>query len=153
MPSKITVEKHVLFHSDLDTVHKVLLDTGNYPLYIQNITSAKVLSQEQHDSEVSFKAKLSFFSFEYSIKTTKISENQIVFEQRKGFFSLLNGEWKLKEVDGNDVNNGKVEGKYIVNVTLPPLVAGRIVKKAINLYFPSMLNDFKDEIERRFKEG
>ena len=150
MPSKITVEKDVLFHSDLDTVHKVLLDTGNYPLYIQNITSAKVLSQEQHDSEVSFKAKLSFFSFEYSIKTTKISENHIVFEQRKGFFSLLNGEWRLKEVDGN---NSTVEGKYIVNVTLPPLVAGRIVKKAINLYFPSMLNDFKDEIERRFKEG
>ena len=153
MPSRITVEKDVLFHSDLKTVHSVLLDTGNYPQYVQNITSAKVLYQQQNESEVSFKAKLAFFSFEYSIKTTKISENHIVFEQRKGFFSLLNGEWRLKEVDGNDGNNGKVEGKYIVNVTLPPLVAGRIVKKAINLYFPSMLNDFTVEIERRFKEG
>ena len=33
------------------------------------------------------------------------------------------------------------------------LVSGRIVKKAIHLYFPNMLNDFKSEIEKRFKEG
>ena len=150
MPSTITVEKNVLFHSDLRTVHSVLMDTQHYPNFIQNITSSKVIYTTDNESEVSFKAKLSFFSFEYSIKTTKVSETQITFEQKKGFFSLLNGEWRLKEIDGKD---GKVEGTYIVNVTLPPLVAGRVVKKAINLYFPSMLKDFKQEIERRFKNG
>ena len=147
MPSTLTVEKEVTFYADLKTVHSVLLDTENYPNFIQNITSSKVIYTTENESEVSFKAKLSFFSFEYSIKTNKVSENQITFEQKKGFFSLLNGEWKLKEV------NGTVEGTYIVNVTLPQLVAGRVVKKAINLYFPSMLKDFKQEIERRFKNG
>ena len=147
MPSTITVEKDVLFHADLNTVHSVLLDTEQYPRFIQSIYSAKVVHKQQDESEVSFKAKVALFSFEYSIKTTKISANQITFEQNKGFFSLLDGEWRLKEV------NGKVEGKYIVNVTLPPLISGRIVKRAINLYFPNMLNDFTNEIETRFKEG
>ena len=147
MSSTITVEKDVLFAADLDTVHRVLLDTEQYPSFIQSILSAKVIHKNQDESEVSFKAKVALFSFEYSIKTTKVSASQITFEQHKGFFSLLHGEWRLKEM------NGMVEGHYVVHVTLPPLVSGRIVKKAIHLYFPNMLNDFKSEIEKRFKEG
>ena len=146
MASTITVEKDVLFEADLDTVHRVLLDTERYPSFIQSIVSAKIIYKQQDESEVSFKAKVALFSFEYSIKTNKVSEHQITFEQNKGFFSLLHGEWRLKEI------NGKVQAKYIVNVTLPPLVSGRIVKKAIHLYFPNMLNDFKTEIEQRFKD-
>ena len=145
MPRKLTVERDVLFYSDLGTVNTVLLDTQNYPNYIQNIQSAEVIYQNDDESEVSFKAKLSVFSFEYSIKTTQLSENHIVFEQKKGFFSFLNGEWRLQE------RNGTVYGKYIVNVKLPRLVAGKIVEKAIDLYFPDMLNDFKNEIESRFR--
>lgn len=147
MASTITVEKEILFEADLDTVHRVLLDTEQYPSFIQSIVSAKVIHKQQDKSEVSFKAKVALFSFEYSIKTTKVSASHITFQQNKGFFSLLRGEWRLKEVGGT------VEGHYIVYVTLPPLVSGRIVKKAINLYFPNMLNDFKNEIENRFKGG
>ena len=146
MPSKITVEKDVLFHADLDTVHKVLLDTEQYPRFIQSISSARVIHKRENESEVSFKAKVALFSFEYSIKTNKVSASHITFEQNKGFFSFLDGEWRLKEV------NGKVVAKYVVNVTLPPLVSGKLVKKAINLYFPNMLNDFKNEIEKCFKD-
>ena len=145
MPSTITIEKDLLFHADLNTVHTVLLDTERYPNFIQSIVSAKVIHKQQDESEVSFKAKLSLFSFEYSIKTTQVSASHITFEQHKGFFSLLHGEWRLKEI------GGKVAAKYIVNVTLPTLVSGRIVKRAINLYFPNMLNDFKNEIEKRFQ--
>ena len=147
MASTITVEKNVLFEADLDTVHKVLLDTERYPSFMQSILSAKVIYKQQDESEVSFKAKVALFSFEYSIKTTKVSASHITFQQHKGFFSLLHGEWRLMEI------SGKVEANYIVNVTLPPLVSGRIVKKAIQIYFPNMLNDFKREIEKRFKDG
>lgn len=146
MASTITVEKDILFEADLNTVHKVLLNTEQYPRFIQSIASAKLIHKEQDKSEVSFKAKVALFSFEYSIKTTKVSASHITFEQNKGFFSLLHGEWRLKEIGSS------VEGQYIVNVTLPPLVSGRIVKRAINLYFPSMLNDFKREIEQHFKD-
>lgn len=146
MASTITVEKEILFEADLDTVQRVLLDTERYPSFIESIVSAKVVYKQQDESEVSFKAKVALFSFEYSIKTTQVSANHITFVQNKGFFSLLHGEWRLKEI------NGKVQAKYIVNVTLPPLVSGRLVKRAVNLYFPSMLNDFKREIERRFKD-
>ena len=142
MPRKLVVEREVVFNSDLITVCRVLLDTENYPKYIKNINSAKVIHKTKDESEVLFQAKVSLFSFEYSIKTTKVSETHIIFEQKKGFFSLLNGEWRLRE------NEGKVHGKYIVNVKLPLFVAGRVVEKAINLYFPDMLNDFKNEIER-----
>ena len=146
MASTITVEKEILFEADLDTVQRVLLDTERYPSFIESIVSAKVVYKQQDESEVSFKAKVALFSFEYSIKTTQVSANHITFVQNKGFFSLLHGEWRLKEI------NGKVQAKYIVNVTLPPLVSGRLVKRAVNLYFPSMLNDFKREIERRSKD-
>ncbi len=104
--------------------------------------SAEVIYQNDDESEVSFKAKMSFFSFEYSIKTTKISEHHLAFEKKKGFFSFLNGELRLQE------GNGTVYGKYIVNVKLPRFGAGKLVEKAINLYFPDMLKDFKNEIER-----
>ena len=147
MARTLTVEREVVFQADLATVHRVLLDTENYPTYIKNIKSAEVLYKSEDESEVSFRAKVSFFSFEYSIKTTRVSEGRIAFEQKKGFFSLLNGEWRLNE------NNGKVDGTYIVNVKIPLYVAGKIVEKAINLYFPDMLNDFKSEIERRFRDG
>lgn len=145
MPSRLTVEKDVVFHSDLETVHRVVLETERYPEFIKNIKSAHLIQKHEDQSEVAFKAKVSFFPFEYSIKTIKISDALITFEQNKGFFGFLNGEWRLKE------SNGCVEGKYVVNVVLPRFVASRIVEKAINLYFPDMLNDFKREIERRFK--
>ena len=147
MRNKLTVEKNVIFKSDLVTVNRVLLDTENYPRFIKNIKSAKVIYQKKDESEVSFKARVAFFPFEYSIKTIQVTENNITFEQKNGFFRFLNGEWRLQE------NNGKVEGKYIVNVKLPLFAAGKIVTKAIDIYFPDMLNDFKNEIERRFKEG
>ena len=146
MPSKLTVERSVVFCSDLETVNSVLLDTANYPEFIQNISAAEVISQNENESEVSFKAKISLFSFEYSIKTTRVSANLITFEQQSGFFNFLSGEWRLTE------NHSTVNGSYVVQVKLPRLVAGRIVRTAINLYFPSMLNDFKDEVERRFRE-
>ena len=145
MSSKVTVEKEIVFNSDLVTVLQVLLDTECYPKYIKNIKSAEVVYKTEYESEVSFKAKISFFPFEYSIKTTKVSDNKLVFEQKNGFFNLLSGEWRLKE------KNGQVFGTYAVNVELPSFVVGTIVKKALNLYFPDMLNDFKNEIERRFK--
>ena len=147
MKSTLTVEKEVLFNADLATVNRVLLDTENYPTYIKSIASARVVYKAENESEVSFTAKLSFFTFEYSIKTTQVSENHITFEQKDGFFRFLNGEWILKE------RNGQVEGKYIINVKLPLLAAGKIVRKALDVYFPAMLNDFKTEIERSFKEG
>ena len=147
MKRNLTVETDVVFHADLATVHRVILDTENYPTYIANITSADVIHKEKDESEVSFTAKIAFFSFEYSIKTTKVSDHHITFEQKNGFFRFLNGEWRLKE------NNDTVEGKYIVNVKLPLFAAGKIVEKALKVYFPAMLNDFKSEIERSFKEG
>ena len=147
MPNTITVEKDVIFHADIDTVHAVILNTEHYPDFIQSIVSAKVIHKRQDESEVSFKAKLALFSFDYSIKTTKVSASHITFQQHKGFFSLLRGEWRLKEI------GGMVAGHYVVHVTLPPLVSGRIVKRAIHLYFPNMLNDFKTEIEKHFKGG
>ena len=115
MPNTITVEKDVTFHADIDTVHAVILNTEHYPDFIQSIQSAKVIRKQKDESEVSFKAKLALFSFEYSIKTTKISASHITFQQHKGFFSLLHGEWRLKEM------NGMVEGHYVVHVTLPRL--------------------------------
>ena len=139
--------RDVVFCSDLVTVHSVLLDTENYPSFIQNIRSAELISKGENDSEVSYKAKILLFSFDYSIKTTKVSDSLITFEQKNGFFRFLHGEWRLSEGDG------VVDGKYVVNVKLPRVVAGRIVRTAINLYFPNMLSDFKDEIERRFRAG
>ena len=134
-----------LFDADIDTVHAVLLDTEHYPDFIQSIQSAKVIRKQKDESEVSFKAKLALLSFEYSIKTTKISASYITFQQHKGFFSLLHGEWRLKEMNG------------MISLRRPrhgsPACIRRIVKKAIHLYFPNMLNDFKSEIEKRFKEG
>ena len=147
MKSTLRLEREVLFNADLLTVHRVLLDTENYPKYIKSISSARVIYKAENESEVSYTAKLSFFTFEYSIKTTKVSENQITFEQKNGFFKFLNGEWKLKEC------NDQVVGKYIINVKLPLLAAGKIAKMALDVYFPAMLNDFKSEIERSFKEG
>ena len=146
MPRKITVEKDVIFNADLTSVHRVLLDTESYPRYIKNIESAQVIYQKKDESEVSFKAKLAVFSFEYSIKTIKVSDHQITFEQKKGFFRFLHGEWRLKE------NNGKVEGKYIVNVKLPLFVAGKLVEKAMKMYFPDMLDAFKTEVERQSQD-
>ena len=147
MKRNLTVETDVLFHADLATVLQVLLDTENYPKFIANITSSSVISKEKDNSEVLFTAKVAFFSFEYSIKTTKVSEHHITFEQKNGFFQLLNGEWRLKE------NHDVVEGTYIVHVKLPLFAAGAIVKKALDIYFPAMLKDFKSEIERTHKEG
>ena len=145
MPRTLTFERDVIFNADLPTVLEVLLGTEDYPEYIDNVESAEVIYKRESESEVSFKAKVSVFPFEYSVKTTKISNNKIIFEQRKGFFSLLNGEWRLTE------SPGQVKGIYIVSVKLPLFAAGKIIEKAISFYFPNMIQNFKDEVERRFE--
>ena len=146
MGKKFTMERNVTFNSDLDTALKVLLDTEKYPNYIESIQSAEIISKNGEDSEISYKAKIAVFPFEYTIETIKKSQNHIIFKQKKGFFSLLDGEWKLQEVDG------KVHADYIIHVKLPLLAVGKVVDKAMDLYFPGMLNDFKKEIENKFKK-
>tara|TARA_B100000683_G_C12422580_1_gene528428 strand:+ start:57 stop:506 length:450 start_codon:yes stop_codon:yes gene_type:complete len=147
MGKKFTMERSIVFKSDLKTVLKVLLETENYPNYIDSIQSANVISQNGNDSEVSYKAKISVFPFEYTIETVKKSDTHIIFKQKKGFFSLLDGEWKLEE------SNGQVNADYIIHVKLPLLAVGKVVDKAMDLYFPGMLNDFKSEIESQFNKN
>tara|TARA_Y100001970_G_C13549658_1_gene516220 strand:- start:37 stop:489 length:453 start_codon:yes stop_codon:yes gene_type:complete len=146
MAKKFTMERDVIFNSDLETVLKVLLDTEKYPSYIDSIQSADVISKNGTDSEVSYKAKIAVFPFEYTIETIKKSDNHIVFKQKKGFFGLLDGEWKFKETEG------QIFAEYIIHVKLPLLAVGKVVDKAMDLYFPGMLNDFKNEIESQFKK-
>jgi ribosome-associated toxin RatA of RatAB toxin-antitoxin module len=146
MSKTFTMERHINFNSDLETVYRVLLDTENYPNYMEHIQSSNVINKTGDNSIVSYKAKISFFSFEYTIETIKKSHNHIVFKQQKGFFGLLSGEWKLKE------HNDKVAADYIIHVKLPLVAVKKIVNKAMDLYFPSMLNDFKNEIENQFKK-
>lgn len=147
MGKKFTMERSIVFKSDLKTVLKVLLETENYPNYIDSIQSANVISKNGNDSEVSYKAKISVFPFEYTIETVKKSDTHIIFKQKKGFFSLLDGEWKLEE------SNGQVNADYIIHVKLPLLAVGKVVDKAMDLYFPGMLNDFKSEIESQFNKN
>ena len=146
MAKKFTMERNITFNSDLDTALEVLLDTEKYPTYIESIQSANLVSKNGENSEVSYKAKIAVFPFEYTIETIKKSDNHIIFKQKKGFFSLLDGEWKLEE------NNGTVNAEYIIHVKLPLLAVGKVVDKAMDLYFPGMLNDFKNEIERQFQK-
>ena len=145
MKKDLTVEKEVFFNATLDTVIQVLLDTENYCTFVKHIESSKVTHKQNNESEALFKAKISLFTFDYSIVTKKISEHQIIFEQKKGFFRLLKGEWKLKE------EKMGVTGIYSVTVKVPILVANKVIKKAISLYFPNMINDFIVEIEKRQK--
>ena len=146
MAKKFTMERKVIFNSDLETVLKVLLETENYPKFIESIQSATVISRNGSDSEVSYKAKISVFPFDYTIETIKKSDHHIVFKQKKGFFSLLDGEWRFQE------KSGEVRADYIIHVKLPLLAVGKVVDKAMDLYFPGMLNDFKNEIESQFKK-
>jgi len=146
MAKKFTMERKVIFNSDLETVLKVLLETENYPNYIESIQSANVISRNGSDSEVSYKAKIAVFPFDYTIETIKKSDHHIIFKQKKGFFSLLDGEWKFQEKEG------EVSADYIIHVKLPLLAVGKIVDKAMDLYFPGMLNDFKNEIESQFNK-
>jgi len=46
-----------------------------------------------------------------------------------------------------------VNADYIIHVKLPLLAVGKVVDKAMDLYFPGMLNDFKSEIESQFNKN
>lgn len=138
----VSLTKEVIFHADLETVHQVIMQTWKYPEFIDSISSAKVVSKTENSNEVTFYANL-IIPLQYTVVTEKVTDTRIIFQQKSGFFSALNGGWKFTQ------QNDQVVGDYEVNLKVPMIASKKLVKQLMNINFPQMLENFQTEVHKR----
>ncbi|BBM87937.1 SRPBCC family protein [Candidatus Uabimicrobium amorphum] len=139
----VSLTKTVAFQADLETVRQVIMQTWEYPQFIDSISSAKVIAKDDERNEVTFYANL-IVPVQYTVITKKIAADRITFQQKSGFFASLDGGWKFTEQDDH------IEGDYEVNLKVPMIASKKIVKQLMNINFPRMLDNFQTEVHRRY---
>lgn len=130
----------------IQTVYQVITDFENYPRFLNEMKSSKVVWCDDSKMEVQFHLFLI-----KEIKCTLLFEldppHEIHWSLKHGEMMKTNdGFWALKELSDN-----LTEAKYGIDVTLGLWVPKAITETLIEKDLPKTLRAFKKESERRFK--
>ncbi len=136
------VSREIVFDAPIDVAHSVISDFKNYPKFLKDITSVKVLKSTKTSAEVSFSLNL-IKKIEYTLSLTLKSPTTVSWKLKSSDSLKKNsGSWKLKKLDANTT-----EATYTLDVEFGLLVPGFISKMLVGSSLPATLQAFKKRIE------
>ena len=139
------IEKETSITAPLELIKDIILDTKNYPSFINSIHKSHIHERGANYSDALFYAKVLMFPIQFRVLTKEEGPSRISFVQTSGYFVKLEGAWDLQEQDD------KVLLKYNAAVRFPPGALPKVVKACQEIFFPEMIDLFKFEIEQRIK--
>ena len=145
MTQDIKLEKETSITAPLELIKEIILDTKNYPSFINSIHKSHIHEKGINYSDTLFYAKVLMFPIQFRVLTKEEGPSRISFVQTSGYFVKLEGTWDLQE-QGNEVLL-----KYNAAIRFPPGALPKVVKASQEVFFPEMINLFKLEIEQRIK--
>ena len=142
---EIKINKELPISAPLDLIKDIILDTRNYPSFINSIHKSYTHEQGPGFSDTLFYAKILMFPIQFRVLTKEGGPAHISFVQTSGYFLKLEGSWDLEEQEE------EVLLKYHVAVKFPHGALPKVAKACQEVFFPEMIDLFKFEIEKRIK--
>ena len=142
---EIRIQKEAEIQASIDLVKNTILDTENYPSFLDSFRKSYVHESEDHYSDVLFHAKVLMFPIQFRIHTQIEGDSTIRFHQISGYFEMLEGTWTLESK--NAVTLLKFDAKF----KMPPRALPTVVKACKEHFFPELIHFFQHEIQKRIK--
>ena len=123
---------------------KVIVAYEEYPDFLSDMETVKLLSRNNNTAEVQFTVNL-IKRVTYTLILTEDEPNSVSWRLKEGPFKISNGRWTLTETpDGNTHALYDIEVK--VAAFVPKSVSSRIVGKTV----PALLQSFKARAEQLY---
>lgn len=136
------VSREVVFDAPIDEAYAVITDFAQYPKFLKDITSVKVIKATKTAAEVAFHLNL-FKEIDYTLTFTLKSPTTVSWKLKSSKTLRKNsGSWKLKKLDATTT-----EATYSLDVEMGLLVPGMISKMLIAQSLPGTLKAFKARTE------
>lgn len=136
------VSREVVFDVPIETAYAVITDFAQYPKFLKDIRTIRVLKSTKTGAEIYFKLTV-FKEIEYVLKFTLKAPTSVTWTLQSGdAFRKNSGSWKLKTL-GKDAT----EATYTLDVELGLFMPGMISKMLVANSLPATLNAFKKRIE------
>ena len=145
MTEQIRIQKEVQIQAPAKLVKDTILDTENYPSFLDPFRKSYVHESEEAYSDVLFHAKVLMFPIQFRMHTQIESDSVIRFHQISGYFEKLEGTWTL-EGKGQLTNL-----KFDANFKMPPRAIPTLIKACKDHFFPELIVFFQNEIQKRIK--
>ena len=145
MIEEISIQKEVQIQAPSRLVRDTILDTENYPNFLDPFRNCYVHESGEDYSDVLFHAKVLMFPIQFRIHTQLEGDSVISFHQISGYFEKLEGTWTLE--DEGKLTNLKFDAKF----KMPPRALPTLIKACKDHFFPEIIHFFQSEIQKRIE--
>ncbi|MEC8625093.1 MAG: SRPBCC family protein [Bdellovibrionota bacterium] len=145
MTEEIRIQKETQIQAPSRLIRDTILDTENYPSFLDSIRKSYVHESEEGFSDVLFHAKVLMFPIQFRMHTQLEDESVIHFHQISGYFEKLEGTWTLED-------EGKLTNlKFDATFKMPPGAIPTLIKACKDHFFPEIIDFFQNEIQKRIR--
>ena len=145
MTREIRILKETELKAPIELVRNIILDTENYPSFLNSFRKSYVHESEDNYSDVLFHAKVLMFPIQFRIHTQVEGELTIRFHQISGYFEKLEGTWTFE-------SRGPLTLlKFNATFKMPPRALPTLSKACEDHFFPEFIQFFQSEIQKRMK--
>jgi len=145
MMEEIRIKKEVKIQAPIKLIKDTILDTENYPSFLDSFRKSYVHESEESYSDVLFHAKVLMFPIQFRIHTQLEGDSVIRFHQISGYFEKLEGTWTLEDKGQSTLL------KFDASFKMPPRAIQTLIKACKDHFFPELIEFFQSEIQKRIK--
>lgn len=138
MASASTTE---VFNCSPQEFFKIVIDYPNYPQFLSEVKSCKVLKTEGNKKLVEYSVAM-IKSFKYNLWMLEEEPHLVSWEFAGGdIFKTMKGHWKMED------QAGKCKATYFVEATFGVLVPGMVTKALLDVNLPNMVSAYHKRIK------
>jgi ribosome-associated toxin RatA of RatAB toxin-antitoxin module len=128
---------------DVDKVFSIISDFENYPKFMENIKTVKILDSTDGESMSHWTAELDGRIFKYTERDVlKPEENRIEFELVEGDLKEYGGFWQLEKTDGGTSVTLNVHLE--LGIPMLAMFLNPIIQRKLQENIAQMLDDIKN---------
>ena len=142
-------QRKIVIRTTPDKVFAAITDYEKYPVFLDEVTSARIDSRSGNTATASFEVDIKVKKIGYTIKLTEKTNESVSWTLIRGdFMEVNNGSWQLK-----DLGDGRTEATYTVEIVPKvPRLLGKMKEKISKALtegsLPKTLEAFKSRSER-----
>lgn len=134
-------ETQKIFNAKASDVFKTVLDFESYPEFISEVKDAKILKKNKDSLEVELTVNF-VKETTYTLKVQWEKDKKIWWELLEGsLFKKNTGLWKFEDL------GSQTQVYYSLDVEVKIFVPKMILKKAVSVSLPKMVESFKKKSE------
>ena len=130
------------FDCTAEQFYNIVSDYEKYPEFLNDVKSAKTVSREGDHKIVDYEISV-IKTFKYTLKMTEMKPTSVSWTMVSAdIFKDNVGSWQIRDLEG-----GRCEATYSLDVKFTLFVPGMIEKKVVQHNLPGMMNAYKNRVK------